>query len=447
MTHNPDKQTEPSASGNNMVGALRASAPYIHAHRQRTFVIMIGGEAARHDGFAELAYDIALLHSLGVRVVLVHGARPQIEDSLAAAGHETRMVNGVRVTDAAAMACIKQAVGSLRLDIEALLSTGLASTPMGGARVPVTGGNLVTAKPLGIVDGIDHQQTGEIRRVDTKAINAHLDQGQIVLLSPVGFSPTGEIFNLWSEEVATEAATALQADKLVLMHAGHELHESHDALPAELNAREAHALLDTVTLEDGERSLLRAATRACQHGVVRSHLVSFEADGALLRELYSRDGAGTMVATNGYDNVRQATIEDTGSLLALIKPLEDAGILVPRSREQLELEIEYYTIMIRDGLITACCALLPYADEGTGEIACVAVAPDYRKQGRAEHLLHVVEKRAQTQGLKQLVALSTKAGHWFIERGFAEADVSDLPVARQHLYNHHRNSAVYRKQL
>lgn len=434
--------------GGGMLQALRASAPYIHAHHGRTFVIMCGGEAAAHAGFANLVYDIALLHSLGVRVVLVHGARPQIDAALAGAGLESRMVEGVRVTDIAAMACVKRAVGSLRMDIEALLSTGLASTPMGGARLRVAGGNLVTARPLGVVHGVDHQHTGEVRRVDAEAIRDYLDRGHIVLLSPVGYSPTGEIFNLWSEEVATATASALRADKLVLMHDGPELHERHDGCAAELSPAEANELLATDgPLNDTERSRLGAAVAACRQGVTRAHLVSFETDGALLRELYSRDGAGTLVAADGYDSVRQATVEDTGGLLALIEPLERAGVLVPRSREQLELEIDRYTVMIRDGLITACCALMPYPEESVGEIACVAVHPDYRKQGRAERLLREVEKRARAQGLHRLIALTTKAGHWFLERGFTAAATDDLPIARRRLYNYQRNSAVFVKDL
>lgn len=445
MTQRPD--SEHPATGDGMVSALRASAPYIHDHHGRTFVIMFGGEAAAHAGFADLVYDIALLHSLGVRVVLVHGARPQIDAELAAAGRETQMVAGVRVTDGDAITCVKRAVGSLRMDIEALLSTGLASTPMGGARLRVAGGNLVTAKPMGVVHGVDHQHTGEVRRVDTDAVRAHLDRGHIVLLSPVGYSPTGEIFNLWSEEVATATAAALQADKLVLMHEGPELHEAHADAAAELGLPEADALLGDGPLSDAERSRLRAAAEACRQGVTRAHLVSFEADGALLRELYSRDGAGTLVAADSYDTVRQATVEDTGGLLALIGPLEASGALVPRSREQLELEIDHYTVMVRDGLITACCALMPYPDEAAGELACVAVHADYRKQGRADRLLREVEKRARARGLKRLVALTTKAGHWFVEHGFAAAGVDELPVARRRLYNYQRNSAVYIKDL
>lgn len=440
----PDEATDARA----MVRALRSSAPYIHAHHGRTFVIAFGGEAARAPGFEALIYDIALLHSLGVRLVLVHGARPQIDETLAEAGIDTPMVEGVRVTGVEALPCVKRAVGSLRMDIEALLSTGLASTPMGGARLRVAGGNLVTAKPLGVVHGVDHQHTGEVRRVDTDALRAHLDRGHIVLLSPVGYSPTGEIFNLFHEEVATATAAALHADKLVLLHAGIELHQRCADVPAQLTLHEAEPLLTGgETLAAADRARLDAAVQACRQGVTRAHLVSFEDDGALLRELYSRDGAGTLIAADTYDTVRQASAEDAGGLLALIRPLEAAGVLAPRSREQLELEIEHYTVLVRDGLITACCALMPYPDEAVGELACVAVHPDYRKQGRAEQLLRTVEQRARTLELKRLFALTTKAGHWFVEHGFTQGDLAELPLDRRRLYNYQRNSAVYIKSL
>jgi len=430
-----------------LIESLRACAPYIHAHHGRTFVVAFGGEAAQGPHFADLIYDIALLHSLGVRLVLVHGARPQIETALAAAGIETRMVEGVRVTDTAALDCVKRAVGTLRMEIEALLSTGLMSTPMGGARLRVAGGNLITAKPLGILHGVDHQHTGEVRRVDVAAIEDHLARNQIVLLSPIGYSPTGEIFNLWSEEVATATASALRADKLVLMHAGAELHERLESAPRQMSIEEAAHALNAGELAGSDAGQLHAAVSACRQGVTRAHLVSFEQDGALLRELYTRDGAGTLVAADTYDNVRRASVEDTGGLLALIEPLEADGTLVPRSREQLELEVDHYTVMTRDGLITACCALMPYAEARIGELASVAVHPDYRGQGRAERLLADVERQARALGLERLFVLTTRTPHWFVERGFAKATLDDLPLERRQLYNYQRNSAVLIKTL
>jgi amino-acid N-acetyltransferase len=404
-------------SAESFLRVLRGSAPYIHAHHGRTFVIAFGGEAAARPDFSRLIYDIALLHSLGVKLILVHGARPQIDAQIKAAGLEPRFAGPLRITDPDTLTCVKEAVGSLRMEIEALLSTGLASTPMGGARLSVATGNLVIARPVGVRDGIDHLLTGEVRRIDAEAIKAHLARDSIVLLSPVGYSPTGEIFNLRYEDVAAAAAEALGADKLVFL-----LDEKMKG------ARQ-------LKLEEAD-DLLR-----------RVHLISHQQDGTLLQELYSRDGVGTLVFADSYDVVRPATIDDVGGILGLITPLEQAGVLVPRSREQLELEISHFFVMLRDGLITACCALMPYPEEKHGELACVAVHPDYRKQGRAQALLDQVERSARQQRLKRLFALTTHAPHWFIERGFKTASLDELPLKRKQLYNYQRNSKVLVKDL
>lgn len=443
----PERAEEPRHP--DMVASLRASAPYVHAHRGRTFVIHVPGEAAASPAFADLVYDIALLASLGVRLVIVFGARPQIDAALADAGLATRFVDGVRVTDSAALACVKRAVGSLQMDMEALLSTSLASTPMGGARIVTASGNLVTARPVGIAGGIDHGHTGEVRRIDVASINDHLERGTIVLMSCVGYSPSGEIFNLYAEEVATATATALAADKFVVLHPGASLHERFADTPAELDIQTARRLLaaESAPLQAADRARLQAAINACQAGVARAHLVSFDTDGALLRELYSRDGAGTMIAADTYDITRTATADDLGGVLALIEPLAEAGILVARSREQIELDIGHYVVLERDGLITACCSLMPYAEEGVGELACVAVHPDYRGQDRAERLLVEVERRARAAGLARIFVLTTKTPHWFVEHGFAPADLDALPLAKRALYNYQRNSAVLIKTL
>ncbi len=424
---------------------LRGSAPYIHAHRGRSFVIAFGGEAALRPNFKGLIYDIALLHSLGVKLVLVHGARPQIEARLAKTQISTRFVEGLRVTDAQALDCVKDAAGSLRLEIEALLSTSLASTPMGGAKLDVAGGNLVVARPVGVRSGVDHLHTGEVRKIDVEALEAQLDRSAVVLLSPVGYSPTGEIFNLRYEDVATAAAVALGADKLLFLHEGLRLYQRFSHAAPQLKLVEAQKLLPQADAQTAP--LLRAAAEACAQGVPRVHLVSFEEDGALLQELYSRDGAGTMITAESYDQLRPATIDDVGGLLALIEPLEQAGVLVPRSREQLELNLERFYVMERDGLITACCCLIPYAQEQVGELACVAVHPGYRKQGRANALLEAVEKQARTLGLKRLFVLTTHAPHWFVERDFEAGSIDELPVPRQQLYNFQRNSKVLVKAL
>ncbi|MDX1497072.1 MAG: amino-acid N-acetyltransferase [Salinisphaeraceae bacterium] len=430
------------------VKLLRDAAPYVHGHHGRCFVIAFGGEAALSPHFAALLYDIALLRSLGVKLVLVHGARPQIESRLEKAGLTPRIENGLRVTDSDALACVKDGVGSLRLDIEALLSSGLAGTPMGGARLDVTSGNLVTAKPVGIRNGVDYEFTGEVRSIDTDAICSALDRGSVVLLSPIGYSPSGETFNLRAEDVAVATAEALQADKLVLMHDGESL-QQRLGCDAQLSLDEASQHLARSEHQDTHaRDLLSYAVKACNHNVPRVHLVSHADDGALLHELYSRDGAGTvMVSRKPFDCLRPAQVDDIAGIQGLIEPLQNEGALIPRGRERLELELPHFLVMERDGLITACCALFPYPDHDLGELACVAVHPDYRKQGRAEELLEQVERQARAIGLKQLFALTTHSAHWFSEHHFEKASPEALPPARLENYDAERNAQVLVKTL
>ncbi|MGB5177493.1 MAG: amino-acid N-acetyltransferase [Gammaproteobacteria bacterium] len=430
------------------IDSFRHSAPYIHAHRGRTFVLAFGGEAVAAEQFADLVHDIALLHSLGIRLVLVHGARPQIEKRLKAIGRGFEYANGLRITDDAALTCVKEAAGTVRVEIEALFSMGLANTPMSGARLGITSGNFVTARPLGVRDGIDYCHTGEVRRVDAPAIRQHLLDQRIVLLSPLGYSPTGEVFNLSAEEIATAVASELQADKLILMTEGDTLRDGRRRLLTQLTLSEASTLLASKRrLEDSTRRHLQHAIQACHRGVRRVHLLDRSHNGALLLELFTRDGHGTLITAEAYEGLREATIDDVGGILELIKPLEDQGILVKRSRERLEMEIDHFFVTERDGTVIACAALYPCDKQALAELACLAVHADYHNAGRGEALLHAIEARALQAGIRKLVVLTTRTAHWFRERGFVSGDQSDLPNQKKALYNYQRNSKVFYKQL
>ncbi len=447
------------------VNWFRHSAPYIKAHRGRTFVVTFGGEMAADARFPHFIHDVALLNTLGVRLVLVHGARPQIEERLREHGIKTRYHNGLRVTGAAALACVKQAAGALRVEIEALLSMGVANSPMAGARIRVASGNFITARPLGVRDGVDFEHTGEVRRVDAQALQKALDDNAVVLLSPLGYSPTGEVFNLSAEDVATAVAVELRADKLLCLTEGQGLVDEKKHLIRQLTLSEAQKLLSGASQgrlsvaggrtpgatkrapADAVQRHLASAVQACQNGVRRAHLISRRTDGALLLELFTRDGIGTLIAGDAYEDTRAATIEDAGGILELIAPLEEEGVLVRRSRERLETEIGHFTVMERDGAVIACAALYPYPKEGVGELACLVVHPDYQDAGRGEALLEHMERKAKQQKVKQLFVLTTHAAHWFVERGFKAADIKILPVARQQLYNYQRNSKVLVKKI
>ncbi len=427
---------------------FRNSSPYIHAHRGKTFVITFGGEAVADENFASLVHDIALLHGLGIRIVLVHGARPQIEERLKLRKAQMQVINGLRVTDGTALHCVKEAAGSVRVEIEALLSMGLANSPMAGVRIRVVSGNFVTAKPLGVYDGVDYGHTGIVRRVDNNTITKALDAGAIVLAPSLGYSPTGEVFNLSAADVASNIAIGLGADKLITLTEGKGLTNARGQILTNVIPREVEAIINRrASLAEEFVQTLQHSVKACRSGVKRIHLLSRETDGILLRELFTRDGVGTMLTAEPYEEIRTATIDDVGGILALLAPLEEQGILVRRSRELLETEISQFSVIQLDGAIIGCAALYTYSKEQIAELACVAVHADYLKGGRGDALLQSMEKRAQELNMQQLFVLTTQTAHWFRERGFEAAPIKSLPILRRKLYNFQRNSKVFYKTL
>ncbi|WP_296802571.1 amino-acid N-acetyltransferase [Thiolapillus sp.] len=432
---------------NNFVSWFRQASPYIHALRGSTVVLAFGGEAVQEKEFSHLIHDIALLHSLGLRLVLVHGTRPQIEERLSLRGAAMQIINGMRVTDEHALLCVKEAAGTVRVEIEALLSTGLANSPMSGAQISVDSGNFVTAKPLGIIDGVDYQHTGEVRRINTTALQQRLDAGAMVLISPLGYSPTGEVFNLNAADVAAAIATEIKADKLIFL-TDNKLVDSRRKLIESLVPAEADALLRRrKSLDEQLRRVLVNAACACRHGVSRTHILPRKQDGVLLTELFTRDGSGTLITAEQWETLRQASIDDATGILELIRPLEEAGVLVRRSREYIETEIGQFIVIERDGAIIGCAALYPFTEEKMAELACLVIHPDYQKGGRGDQLLGHMQQQALALGLKQLFVLTTRTAHWFRERGFVPAAVSELPGKRKDLYNWQRNSKVFIKHL
>ena len=433
---------------NSHVDWFRQSAPYIHAHRGRTFVILFGGEAVEDSGFANLIHDVALLGSLGVRIVLIHGARPQIERQLTTLKVKSKFADNMRITLNENMPAVEQAVGQVRMSIEAQLSMGLPNTPMAGASLRVVSGNFVTAQPYGIHNGIDFCQTGNVRNVDASAIKQHLKNDNVVLVSPIGYSPTGEIFNLHAEDVATEIAIALNADKLIFVMENNQVTDNDGNLLQQLDLPQAEAWLKNHNGDNKETQIhLNNAAQACRGGVRRVHLLSRQVDGALLQELYTRDGIGTLVTAETYEGLRHAVIDDIGGIMELISPLEEKGVLVKRSREQLELDTNNFTVIERDGMIIACAALFTFAETEAAELACLAVHPDYQAHGRGDDLMQHIEWQARKKHMKKLFTLTTQTMHWFIERGYVECNIDDLPIEKKSLYNYQRNSKILCKQL
>lgn len=434
-----------------LVEGFRHSVPYINTHRGKTFVIMLGGEAIEHENFSSIVNDIGLLHSLGIRLVVVYGARPQIDANLAAHHHEPLYHKNIRVTDAKTLELVKQAAGTLQLDMTARLSMSLNNTPLQGAHINVVSGNFIIAQPLGVDDGVDYCHSGRIRRIDEDAIHRQLDSGAIVLMGPVAVSVTGESFNLTSEEIATQLAIKLKAEKMIGFCSSQGVTNDDGDIVSELFPNEAQARVEAQEekgdYNSGTVRFLRGAVKACRSGVRRCHLISYQEDGALLQELFSRDGIGTQIVMESAEQIRRATINDIGGILELIRPLEQQGILVRRSREQLEMEIDKFTIIQRDNTTIACAALYPFPEEKIGEMACVAVHPDYRSSSRGEVLLERIAAQAKQSGLSKLFVLTTRSIHWFQERGFTPVDIDLLPESKKQLYNYQRKSKVLMADL
>lgn len=436
------------------VPLLRGVAPYIHAYHGKTFVVAMAGELIAAGKLSSFAQDLAIFQAMGIKIVLVHGFRPQVNEQLRAKGHQAVFSHGIRITDPVALDCAQEAAGQLRFEIEAAFSQGLPNTPMANATVRVVSGNFMTARPVGIVDGVDFMHSGVVRKVDGAAIRRAIDTGAMVLLSPFGFSPTGEAFNLAMEDVATSAAIALQADKLLFVTEipgiRENLADPDSPIDTELALADAVRMLATLPRPEHPTDLgfyLQHCVKACRGGVERSHILPFTVDGALLLEVFTHDGIGTMVVDEKLESLHEASADDIGGILQLIEPFELDGTLVKRDRTEIERDINLYTVIEHDGVIFGCAALYPYPEAKTAEMAALTVSPKVQSQGDGERILKRVEQRARAMGLESIFVLTTRTMHWFIKRGFVAVPPDWLPEARQRKYNWDRRSQVLVKKL
>ncbi|MEO6958827.1 MAG: amino-acid N-acetyltransferase [Burkholderiaceae bacterium] len=440
-------QDAPEFAPAQFVRWFREVAPYVHDFRGKTFIVAFGGELVSDGALNALVQDLSLLSALGVRLVLVHGSRPQVNEQLRLKGYQNQFGRSTEPTSAEALECAKEAAGEIRLDIEAAFSQGLPNTPMSHAQIRVISGNFVTARPVGIIDGIDYKHSGAVRKLDLDAIRNIINQSAIVLLSPLGFSPTGEAFNLAMEDLATSAAVALRAEKLIFLTQDRTVRNPDGTIDTELAREDADALIAAGTLDEDTASFLTQASLAVKRGVARAHLIPYTLDGSVLLEIFTHDGVGTMVVEDTLDDLRRATIDDIGAIVQLTDPLEADGTLVPRGRSVVERDVEKFTVLEHDGVIYGCVALMPYLDEHMAEMACLIVHPEWQGSGEGEMLLRHTESKARAMGAKRLFVLTTRTSHWFIKRGFAQGGISDLPKERQAHYNRSRNSLIFIKKL
>ena len=437
----------PDSAAPQFVRWFREVAPYVHAFRGKTFVVAFGGELVQANSLNSLIQDLSLLSALGIRLVLVHGSRPQVNEQLRLKGFSQQFGRGRQPTDDAALECAKEAAGEIRLDIEAAFSQGLPNTPMSHAQIRVISGNFVTARPTGVIDGVDYRHTGQVRKIDIDAMKAAIERGSIVVLSPLGFSPTGEAFNLAMEELATSVAVGLRAEKLIFLTETPGVIDEDGNVDTELARLDADALLAAGGLDEDTAFYLHYASRAVKRGVARAHLVPFGLDGSVLLEIFTHDGVGTMVVEDTLDDLRPATIDDVGAILRLIEPLEHDGTLIPRGRASIERDVENFSVLEHDGVIFGCATLHYFPQEQMTEMGCLIVHPEWQGSGEGELLLRHMESRARALGVKRMFVLTTRTSHWFMKRGFVQGGVSDLPKERQSAYNRSRNSQIFIKRL
>ncbi|NNE38944.1 MAG: amino-acid N-acetyltransferase [Gammaproteobacteria bacterium] len=423
---------------------FRSASPYIRVHKGKTFVIHMDDSVIKSENFTGLVHDLTLLNSLEIRLVLVFSTRHSIESRLN--DHASQYHDGIRITDGETMEVIKDAAGKLRVEIESALSVGLGNTPMLNAKVIISSGNFVRAKPMGVVGGVDYLYSGMVRSIETETINRHLDANEIVLLPPLGYSITGDVFNLKATALARDVASELGADKIIYLSSADGISDQSGNVIREMIVSEAEkCLLENKIADEAKQQLLSHAVYACNKGVERVHIINSSLDGGLIQELFSRDGIGTMVSRTSFDELRQATVDDISGILELIVPLEKSGVLVERSREKLELEIDNFTVMLRDEVIIGCGALYEYEKEKTAEVACLVIHDEYNKSGRGQQIYSVLEQRAKENDIDSVFVLTTQAEHWFRELGFEEISVDKLPVEKKGLYNFKRNSKIFIK--
>lgn len=437
----------PEAAPAQFVRWFREVAPYLHAFRNKTFVIAFGGELVQAGALNSLVQDLSLLAAVGVRLVLIHGSLPQVNEQLRVKGYTQQFERKMGVTDAPALECAKEAAGEIRLDIEAAFSQGLPNTPMSHSRIRALSGNFVTARPVGVIDGVDFRHSGQVRKVDTDALRFAIENGYIVLMSPLGFSPTGEAFNLEMEDLAARVAVALRAEKLIYLTEMPGVLDTDGSVDGELARVDADALLAQGKLDENTEFYLRHATRAVKQGVARSHILPFALDGSVLLEVFTHDGVGTMVVEDTLDDLRLATMDDVGAIVQLIEPLELDGTLVPRGRGQIERDVEKFWVAEHDGIIYGCASLNQWPDDKMAEMSCLTVHSEWQGSGEGDKLLRHMEARARAAGARRMFVLTTRTAHWFIKRGFVQGGVSDLPREKQANYNRARNSMVFIKRL
>jgi amino-acid N-acetyltransferase len=401
---------------------FRNTAPYINTHRGTTVVVGLRHGATTHHNFINVVHDLALMQSLGLRLVIVHEHQPI----------------PLTPVPSEAMPTLIASILEARTHIERMFSMGLPNSPLHNARLRVISGNFVTARPVGVINGVDHGARGLVRHVDVSGITHALDGSSICLISALGYSPAGELFALDALDVMRVVGRSIGADKLIIMSDFNGIEARDGSLYRQLTVDSARA----VTATADQRECIELACDACDVGIPRAHLISFQADGGLLKELYTHDGVGTMISPDEYEQVKLAEAHDLAGVIELIRPLQLEGLLVERSNDQIERDLGHYTVVTKDSRVIACAALIKNKESDIAEIASVATHPDYRDAGWGERLVDRLVEDAKKSNISRVYVRTTQTGHWFQELGFNAANETELPDIERQKAQYDRNSNI-----
>ncbi|MBK9576110.1 MAG: amino-acid N-acetyltransferase [Fibrobacterota bacterium] len=428
------------------VPALREALGYVARHRGEVFVIKLESGLVEASVFQSLMRDIASLHRMGIRVVVVPGSRRQIDAMLRTWEVESPMAGEVRVTTEEAMPFVTLAA----FDVCNRIMTHLAES---GANALI--GNWVKARGLGVLDGIDYLLTGSVQSLRTEILRQLMGQEFVPIVPNIGWNSAGRPYNVSSTQLAMELAVQLGASKLFFLcderpEVGPDLVLPEDVergdsgMLSSLNLGQAEEFLDTNALRVSQpyRDYLRRALEACRKGVRRTHILDGQEDGALLREIFSQDGQGTMVFANEYDHIRRAEVRDVPDILRIQEPYVAQGVLLPRTAEQIEAKIGDYVVHEADGFIQGSAALHPFPD-GSAEVAAVAVAEHVRRFGVGRKIVQFLLQKAVRMGYDKVFLLTTQTSDWFADLGFERGDLADLPQDKVSAYDIKRRSLVF----
>jgi len=423
------------------VRVLREALPYITRFAGEIFVIKFGGETLVGHNFIQMLPDIALLRSVGIRIVLIHGANPQIEAVSRVYGQKSKKRKGIRITDEKTMAVVQQASSSVTQKILASFSA------LNKTKFYLKGfvGNVVKACSLGIINETDYQFTGKVESIETGTLLEVLDDNFIPILSPLGMDDLGTVFNINADSLAVEVAVALQARKLIFLTNVDGVMENGELIQ-ELTPHQARELLSKKNVVTGGMiPKLEACIASCENGVRRAHLLNYKREGIILLEVLSQHGLGTMVNANPYKNIRKAILADVESLMNLTSPMMDSGMLIKRTWNEYEAGIHEFVVFEKDTLVSGCGALRVFRGRQTGEIYCLAVDEKVRDRGYATEIIEYLENQARERGVKTLFTLSRGTQEWFLQRGFTYTSAKKLPPDRP--FDPTRKSKILKKVI